>query len=116
MKFRLLEEKFSIIWEIAFKSHILCIIASLRGNVVKCIFLAGWGVSCLRVTAAWGDTFSGNWLSEGPIGGDIAELVIHPLYPDLLFAGTDDGILYRSDNGGRKWPQLICAKATKRLI
>ena len=48
----------------------------------------------------------GQWVANGPVGGTIAVLRIHPAEANILFAGTDDGQLYRSDNQGDRWIRI----------
>jgi photosystem II stability/assembly factor-like uncharacterized protein len=43
------------------------------------------------------------WQMTGPFGGDVASLAIDPRQSDRLFAGTHDGQLYRSTDGGVTW-------------
>jgi photosystem II stability/assembly factor-like uncharacterized protein len=43
-----------------------------------------------------------NWSSHGPFGGRINCLSVSASDPDILFAGSDNGI-YRSGNGGDSW-------------
>jgi photosystem II stability/assembly factor-like uncharacterized protein len=43
----------------------------------------------------------------GPPGGDARSLALHPKHPELVFLGTADGILYRSENGGDTWQRLV---------
>jgi hypothetical protein len=50
----------------------------------------------------WG----GDWVVDGPIGGNIAALIIHPTDSRLIFAGTDDGTIYKSDDQGNTWREL----------
>ena len=35
--------------------------------------------------------------------GDVRSLAIHPQNPDMIFAGTTGGQVYRSEDGGRSW-------------
>ncbi len=44
------------------------------------------------------------WL--GPPGGDIRSVALLPEKPEILFAGTDEGGLYKSSNGGQSWERL----------
>lgn len=40
------------------------------------------------------------WTSQGPEGGLIFSLVIDPLTPDTLYAGTSEGGVFKSTDGG----------------
>src|SRR2546428_513962 len=44
----------------------------------------------------------GEWTYKGPDGGLVNALIIDPLTPTTLYAGTDGG-LYKSTNGGSNW-------------
>jgi len=46
------------------------------------------------------------WTSLGPEGGTINSLVIDPLTPTTLYAGTDGGRVFKSTNGGESWSAL----------
>ena len=43
------------------------------------------------------------WISLGPEGGNIRSLVIDPLTPTTLYAGTDRNRLFKSMDGGEHW-------------
>ncbi|MBL7139189.1 MAG: T9SS type A sorting domain-containing protein [Bacteroidales bacterium] len=44
------------------------------------------------------------WVSVGPFGGDVVDLAIDPLNPDVLFAAA--GLPFVSDDGGDTWSIL----------
>ena len=44
-----------------------------------------------------------SWAPVGPTGGDVRALAVDPDREDTVFLGTADGVLYRSDDGGRRW-------------
>ena len=46
------------------------------------------------------------WLPVGPPGGDVRSLAADPRNPRVVYLGTTDGILYRSDDAGRRWRRL----------
>ncbi len=78
---------------------------------IICLLLAWqmWGIISARGYAqgSSGRFFhNGRWIANGPEGGTIAVLRIHPAEPHLLFAGTDDGTLYHSENFGEHWTQM----------
>jgi hypothetical protein len=51
-----------------------------------------------------GDTAETNvWTSIGPDGGIIYTLAIDPKTPTTLYAGIDDGGVFKSTDGGRSW-------------
>ncbi len=44
------------------------------------------------------------WMSAGgPWGGYVTGLLVHPADPSIMFAGTQAGGVYRSDDGGATW-------------
>ena len=47
------------------------------------------------------------WQAIGPIGGDLGTIVVSPLDPEVVLAGTAPGVgegnLYRSSDGGATW-------------
>lgn len=43
------------------------------------------------------------WNPIGPEGGNVRVLTADPREPKRLYLGTSDGMLYRSDDGGRHW-------------
>ena len=46
------------------------------------------------------------WIPAGPPGGDARALAFDPRRPQVVYAGTSDGILYRSDNAAETWHRL----------
>ena len=49
---------------------------------------------------------AGHWVPVGPEGGDARGLAADPRDPRILYLGTADGTLYRSDDAGRRWARL----------
>lgn len=43
------------------------------------------------------------WSPIGPEGGNVRSLAADPHEPKRVYLGTSDGMLYRSDDGGRHW-------------
>ena len=43
------------------------------------------------------------WTTNGPAGGDIVALAIDPSNPTMLYAGTVNGGVFKSTNGGQTW-------------
>src|SRR5689334_4687631 len=67
--------------------------------------------SNLVVARADGDasdpaTYSDDWRTTGPPGGDVRGLVVDPSNPDRFYFGTLDGQIYTSADGGRHWELL----------
>lgn len=49
-----------------------------------------------------------SWVAlGGPTGGDVRSLAADPNRPATVFLGTADGVLYRSDDAGRRWQRLL---------
>jgi photosystem II stability/assembly factor-like uncharacterized protein len=46
------------------------------------------------------------WLPVGPPGGDVRSLAVDPRDPSRIYLGTADGVLYRSEDAGRRWRRL----------
>ena len=44
-----------------------------------------------------------SWSPTGPTGGDVRSLVADPRDPQVVYLGTANGMLYRSEDGGRRW-------------
>ena len=49
---------------------------------------------------------AGSWIPVGPEGGDARGLAVDPRDPRILYLGTADGTLYRSEDAGRRWARL----------
>ncbi len=50
--------------------------------------------------------FSWEWTLTGPFGGDARRLAVDHRVPNRVFVGTNDGQLFRSEDGGRRWVLL----------
>src|SRR5262249_39781365 len=46
------------------------------------------------------------WRAVGPPGGDVRSMAADPRDPRVLYLGTADGIVYRSEDGGLAWRRL----------
>jgi photosystem II stability/assembly factor-like uncharacterized protein len=46
------------------------------------------------------------WVPAGPPGGDVRSLAADPRNPRVLYLGTADGVLYRSEDAGESWRRL----------
>jgi photosystem II stability/assembly factor-like uncharacterized protein len=68
---------------------------SLRGIVLAALALAGAN-----------DALAQTWSLTGPTGGDVRALAASPREPRIVYLGTAEGVLYRSDDGGRRWRRL----------
>jgi photosystem II stability/assembly factor-like uncharacterized protein len=47
-----------------------------------------------------------SWVPVGPPGGDVRSLAADPRDPARIYLGTADGVLYRSEDGGRRWTRM----------
>ncbi len=46
------------------------------------------------------------WTPVGPTGGDVRELATDPRDPRVVYLGTADGVLYKSEDAGLQWRRL----------
>jgi photosystem II stability/assembly factor-like uncharacterized protein len=51
-------------------------------------------------------TYSNDWRTTGPPGGDVRGLVVDPSNPDRFYFGTLDGQIYTSADAGHQWQLL----------
>lgn len=58
--------------------------------------IAAWILGALPASAQ-------GWTPVGPPGGDVRSLAADPRDTRLVYLGTTNGILYRSENAGRRW-------------
>ncbi|HET7291266.1 MAG TPA: hypothetical protein VFM88_02470 [Vicinamibacteria bacterium] len=65
------------------------------------------GVALVVVTFIAPLATAQSWTPSGPTGGDVRALAVDPRDSDTVYLGTADGILYRSDDGGRRWKRLV---------
>jgi photosystem II stability/assembly factor-like uncharacterized protein len=47
-----------------------------------------------------------SWSPVGPPGGDVRSLAVDPRNPHVLYLGTADGLLFRSEDAGHRWQRL----------
>ena len=50
---------------------------------------------------------SESWVPLGPPGGDVRSLAVDPSDPRVLYLGTADGVVYRSEDAGERWRRLV---------
>lgn len=43
------------------------------------------------------------WTSQGPCGGTVLTLAVHPADPGVMYAGTANGGVFKSTSGGTSW-------------
>lgn len=59
--------------------------------------------ACCRPAAALAP---GEWQAAELYGADVRSLAIEPGHPDVIYAGTSAGQLYRSEDGGASWQDV----------
>lgn len=69
---------------------------SLRRMACAALFL-GIGVS----DVVFGSR--GSWTSGGPVGGSVAAFVVAPTSPNVVYAMTNDALIFRSTDKGTNW-------------
>jgi photosystem II stability/assembly factor-like uncharacterized protein len=69
-------------------------------------FAPNTSVSLAAGDAADPASYSNDWRSTGPPGGDVRALVVDPNNPDRFYFGTLDGQIYTSADGGKRWQLL----------
>ncbi|HEX6045958.1 MAG TPA: YCF48-related protein, partial [Pyrinomonadaceae bacterium] len=60
-------------------------------------------------------SYSNDWRTTGPPGGDVRALVVDPSNPDRFYFGTLDGQIYTSADSGKQW-QLLYNLGKPRLF
>jgi len=60
-------------------------------------------------------SYSNDWRTTGPPGGDVRGLVVDPSNPDRFYFGTLDGQIYTSADAGKNW-QLLYNLGKPRLF
>jgi photosystem II stability/assembly factor-like uncharacterized protein len=64
------------------------------------------GALALGACALAANSSAQSWVPVGPPGGDVRSLAADPRDPARIYLGTADGVLYRSENGGRAWRRM----------
>lgn len=54
--------------------------------------------------------------TNGPTGGDIRSLAIDPSTPQMIYAGTDGGGIFKTTNGGTHWSVISASGLTGTFI
>jgi photosystem II stability/assembly factor-like uncharacterized protein len=65
--------------------------------------LRWWGAVLALALATAGTAAAEGWQPVGPSGGDVESLASVPGGTQIMFIGTADGDVFRSDNGGEQW-------------
>ena len=67
---------------------------------------SGWRIASVLLAFAAAPALASTWVPVGPPGGDVRSLAVDPRNPRVVYLGTMDGILFRSDDTGRSWRRL----------
>lgn len=78
--------------------------------IATCLSFA---VVLLLQAPAWAEL--DKWSTHGPFGGEVEALVIDPSNPDVVYAGTWLGGVFKSTDGGRTWSHASDGLATSGL-
>src|SRR5262245_22656829 len=57
---------------------------------------------------------AGDWMVTGPSGGNVYCIAASPSHPELLYAGTDRGVV-RSEDGGAHWSDASAGLPVDRV-
>src|SRR5262245_57794022 len=77
-----------------------------------------WLILTLLVTLLWvapARAGLNQWTSNGPEGGAILSLAVNPLTPATLYASTNGGGVFRSQNGAGTW-SAVNTGLTNRIV
>jgi photosystem II stability/assembly factor-like uncharacterized protein len=58
------------------------------------------------ILAAGGGGEAQDWIAIGPTGGDVRALATDPRDSRIVYLGTGDGVLYRSEDAGERWRRV----------
>jgi photosystem II stability/assembly factor-like uncharacterized protein len=58
------------------------------------------------LTAGTGAVYAVTWQPAGPDGGTVVALAVDPTDPDIVYAGTQLGPLFKTTDGGESWHAL----------
>jgi len=64
------------------------------------------GALVLGASALAAPAGADSWVPVGPPGGDVRSLAADPRDPSRIYLGTADGVLYRSEDAGRRWRRM----------
>lgn len=77
-----------------------------NGNAWVRALLPFFSVFVLALAAGGPYAAAQTWVPVGVPGGNVRELAEDPRNPDRVYLGTAEGMLYRSEDGGRRWTRL----------
>lgn len=81
-------------------------IRSRAGRRSLCHTWQSIALSFLLVTVSSSTAMGQSWTPVGAPGGNVRSLVADASDARRIYLGTADGLLYRSDDGGRRWKRL----------
>jgi photosystem II stability/assembly factor-like uncharacterized protein len=63
---------------------------------------------CFPILLTVGEALSdeNSWSTNGPAGGSVYAIEIHPQNPDIIYVGTIQNGIYRTSDGGNHWNHL----------
>jgi photosystem II stability/assembly factor-like uncharacterized protein len=73
---------------------------------IEAMRLSLFGALVLGASALAAPVGAQSWVPVGPPGGDVRSLAADPRDPSRIYLGTADGVLYRSEDAGRRWRRL----------
>src|SRR5204863_477233 len=74
------------------------------GNIARYLLIVTLGLNACS-SAAFGQTSSNRWSSNGPYGGSISWFAIAPGNPSILYAAFNDR-LFKSTDSGATWHEV----------
>src|SRR5205814_8377766 len=74
-----------------------------RRRSASAVLLVVWTAAAAHlVSPASAGAAVGRWSSHGPEGGFVSALSVDPTDPATVYAGTQDGGVFKTDDGGRR--------------
>src|SRR5688500_9384168 len=73
--------------------------SSRRGSLAIAAVLFSL-LDCLHARPALAQA---QWVQQGPPGGPVATVVVHPTNPSIVYIGLQQRGVYRSENAGKTW-------------
>ena len=77
----------------------------------------------LSLSLIGGSAWAGQnvWTGTGPDGGPIRSVLVDPITPTIIYAGTGGSGVFKSTNGGTTWVQLdptgdLATKTVRSLV
>ncbi|RCK71847.1 MAG: hypothetical protein ANABAC_2670 [Anaerolineae bacterium] len=76
------------------------------------LLFMGQSTTLVFATHHWFDLLSSSvssqaWQYTGPDSGIIYAVAIDPNDPSILYASSDDGVLFKSTDGGATWDDIV---------